>query len=1125
MIVYNGRDGLSRQKRTDDVKVVCPFRILEADSFSLFIRAIENTAFIRYFNRENKPEGYWKALYLRQPIVILSEIRQIDRQAWEQAFAGQNEANCLRLVCDLLIKLEGWRTRLVSSEPFGKKTLLAIGLENQIKVNLRNPFSLLQKILLPGSPLLTLTINWEEADSDYYDVNITEKDLITSLFYKMLESLRFLQVNADLYTEDIENTGEVDPSVALILAFVKSYSGVASRFNRRWEELPGYYVQKILQVRPLAFIPDTTWLVFTPAEQVERVCIPAQTGFFAGKQTDDIPVIYRNKKESYISRMVLRVVLAYRQDRLLLKKELSAYINPDNPALLKPQRVFSDRSDLVDAVSMGLMIESPLLFLSEGERRITITFALTDESRMMLDAMPGEPKYLGDAFCAEISTSEGWMPISEYTLTYLSATGCLEFRLLLSSDFPATAVCDDAYGRITSGPVLRLLMNPDAVLYPYPWATKCRMTRMHIRVDVAGISTLDVQSVTGAVGVSNPFYPFGPLPERGAWMTWCNKEMAQKPLVTVGLTCEWQELPVSDNGYSDIYKAYIPPLDNSSFKVQTELSSRNQWVAQKPGLTGLFTYAFPKGKVSSTSSFTWTIEKGLPFDGLFRLVLAEPEIGFGHIAYRRLFSEIMIRNSYKKKKVIPPPMPVTPLMDQVRASYTAEEEILFQSGQSESSTILYYIHPLMEDCLKRVEVDHEILLFEGIPNSRNLLFGITGAVGETLIRLFIKIKSLKLSLSTVEEPEVRWLIKRGRWDWEKLSPQALLEDSTSAFMQTGLIELQLPEPVSEEWVDEKGLFWLCAAFKDQENGVSPVVSGFYTNAVQVTLDTEQAGFDPGKLPESIPVGTITEPEKNITGIEAISQIIRAGGRQPEETPEEMKVRITNRINHRNRAVAMRDYEELALAHFPEIGKAYCCRSELFHKGLPVVELTVVPNVYIAGTYPLCEGILLRKAENFLQSRSSTFVCLNVDNPYYEEVTVRCWIVSVRQMDIPLGILEDRLIQQINNCIAPWQESAGLPVFNYAFTLDDMHNAIGDNPYIQSVEKLVVLQRTATGKELYYLKDYYSGKTEGYELIQPSYPGNILFPAKRHLIRTTESGKWDEQAGIGELEISNTFIIR
>ena len=75
MVLYNGRDGLSRQKRSDDIKVVCPFRILEDDSFSLLTRALENASFIRYFNSENTPEGYWKALYLKQSIVVLSEVR------------------------------------------------------------------------------------------------------------------------------------------------------------------------------------------------------------------------------------------------------------------------------------------------------------------------------------------------------------------------------------------------------------------------------------------------------------------------------------------------------------------------------------------------------------------------------------------------------------------------------------------------------------------------------------------------------------------------------------------------------------------------------------------------------------------------------------------------------------------------------------------------------------------------------------------------------------------------------------------------------------------------------------------------------------------------------------------
>lgn len=1119
-----GKDGLSRQKRADDVKITVPFRILEDNPSRLFIRALENSSFIRYFNPENHPDGYWKSLYDRQAPVILSEIKQLNLVQSEQHFVSGTLDERLSLVDFLVNRIQNWRERLKSTVSSNYKLLLAVDLENQINVNLRNPLCFLQMMPLVATLSSLLEVNWGKADSGYCDLKIQDKELVYLFFYKILESLRVLQNNAGAYTDDMENAGEIDPSMALILVFVDNYGNIATQFNKRWEELPLFYIEKILHVHPRGYVPDRTWLVLTPGEQTTNLLIPSDTAFIAGKQADDTPVIYRNKKDCFISRMQLRSVLAYTQKQFLYRKDLSSYIQPDDSGKIESESLFTRGDSKADLVSMGLLFESPLFFLSSGQRKIRITLKLKkkEEKKKVLDIT--KKNVFFDSFLPDISTQEGWTAITDYQYVYEKKTEVLELTFNLPPAFPATAACNDVYGEVTNMPVLRLLMNPEADYYPYSWAIYYLILNMKIRVEVSEMQAIELAGVAGPMSVTQPFYPFGPQPDKGAWMTWKSEEIAQKPLKSVDFTCNWLDIPLSENGFYDVYKTNTPPLDNSSFKVTPSYSSGSRWITGESATTELFSYVSPRGRVKISSTFSWNLPACILTDGLFRLELAGPDIGFGQAVYWQMFNEIMIRNISKKKKTVPPAPPVTPLMDQVRIAYVAEEEILFQPTSKKPSTLLYYIHPLMEDCLRQIETDEPALVFEGLDNKQNLLFGITRAVGESRLRLFIRIKSRRQALNAGEELQIRWLIKRNRWDWYKLSPEALLSDTTENLLQTGLVELQLPEPVSEEWLDEEKIFWLCAAIKNI-NPVSPVVSGFFMNALEVTLDTSQKGFDEKQLPAPLPIGTITEAEKDITGVEAILQVTPAIGGCREETREEMRVRIVNRITHRDRAVLRRDYEELILSNFPDAGKAYCYGTQKLEKGKSLVELTVVPNTYSRKTYPLCDGILLRNIETFLRQRCSLFIEPRVDNPFYEEITVRCWIDLVNWMDIPLGVVEQEIVKRIENCIAPWLENSKSPVFNHAFSLDDMRNSIGNSKYIVTVQKLVVLQRTRNG-ELWYLKDYTdiaSTNTEQY--VCPSYPGNILYPAKKHLIRTTDMDNWEDRAGIGELEINNTFIIR
>lgn len=144
------------------------------------------------------------------------------------------------------------------------------------------------------------------------------------------------------------------------------------------------------------------------------------------------------------------------------------------------------------------------------------------------------------------------------------------------------------------------------------------------------------------------------------------------------------------------------------------------------------------------------------------------------------------------------------------------------------------------------------------------------------------------------------------------------------------------------------------------------------------------------------------------------------------------------------------------------------------------------------------------------------------NPFYEEVTVRCRI-KLMNSDIPRGEVERELVQRINHCIAPWQETNVPPLFSHSFGLDDMKNVIANSPLILSVTDLVVLHRTSVGMFRYHLECVYDCD-EKPARIKAYYAGNILFPAQKHLIYMSKDEKEGSPVGIGELKIGNTFII-
>ena len=57
---------------------------------------------------------------------------------------------------------------------------------------------------------------------------------------------------------------------------------------------------------------------------------------------------------------------------------------------------------------------------------------------------------------------------------------------------------------------------------------------------------------------------------------------------------------------------------------------------------------------------------GNVLSGFYRFILDSPEIGFGMSEYRRLFSEVMILNSKRKKPLPQPEIPISPMIDMPR---------------------------------------------------------------------------------------------------------------------------------------------------------------------------------------------------------------------------------------------------------------------------------------------------------------------------------------------------------------------------------------------------------------------------------------------------------------------------
>lgn len=1099
---------------------------LEQEYRVLMGRVMEMAGGIRYFGVDNKPGGYWRELFRFQPLAVLNEIVQVNVVRMEEGFLKCCERRtemATGMVKELCRCLEDWEKRLV----YYPGLLLTQDLKGRAKFPVPEATERLRTV--------------------------------KQSFYGVLETVRMLQANEEHYLQEIRSCGENDPALALLDVFLRHYGEVAACFNRRWDGWAGFYFRRVLRACCRDAVADRTWLAFGRMPGGGEVIVPGGTAFTAGRNEEGKPVCYRSLETVRVEEGTLERVRTFYPEKdpdrfpaARLGFVTSVWEQRLQPEGSGPQRLFGGSEGV--RLPLGLMIESPMLVMKEGRRTLRVTFGLTEESGVFfrqlteqVAAGDGEKpeeasgRLLKDAFLLSLSTEEGWTEVPGYAAVQRQGEIMLAFTLG-KEYLPVVAAGAEQHGLVTRWPVLRLQMNPDAWLFPYSWMAKVKCERVKLQVEAVGLTALKIYGGMGEVDISAPFYPFGVQPEKGARLVLGSYEMALKPLGRVRLLCKWLQLPAGPEGFYGHYREYEQGIGNGSFRVETQWLNKKKWKATEGPVRELFAPADGKtlpfaGALSESSGVVWELggymeplniteeeyEYGRVTDGFLRLVLVEPEMGFGHVLYRQLFAEVMMANARRKRPLTPPSLPVSPLLEGVEAGYEAGEELYFGAGARQGRSRVFYLNGTETAACNPVATDRPFALAEEAGSSGALLLGFGRMEGCDRIRFFVEVapagEEIDLRDEGTEADAPLWSVRQGK-AWKTLHPEAVVRDTTSGFIDSGVVELLLPDRVTEDWQDEEGILWLRAVFRS-ELIRKMAVKGFYLNVAEVVLDIETLGSGQG-WDGRLAAGSITGAVGKIPGVSEVRQLLPGKGGRKKEDEATLNGRVVHRIRHRNRAVTPADYEDLVLEHFPQVVKVKCLPG-LDSKGAErkgIVTLVVIPQTEGGKEFPLCTHDLLLDVEHFLQPLAGAHVLIDAVNPLYEEMTVRCRIGVEPGRSAGETIL--RLRQRIGNLIAPWKTEGGMPVFGYRFGLQELRNVIMEDEGVAALGGLSVLQVCRQGKRLYRLDEY---EASGHmpERIGASCAWGIPVPSVNHVIGT--GGEWLPESGIGEVEIGRTLVVK
>ncbi|MDL2291723.1 baseplate J/gp47 family protein, partial [Bacteroides sp. OttesenSCG-928-F21] len=686
-------------------------------------------------------------------------------------------------------------------------------------------------------------------------------------------------------------------------------------------------------------------------------------------------------------------------------------------------------------------------------------------------------------------------------------------------------------------PALRVLINRDAHIFPYTWARQIFFDKIVIRCNVGRVSYLVLINEQGQQDNTSSFYPFGVRGEKGSWLVAGNYEASIKPLREVSLKIKWQQIPQEAGGFEEYYKDYNKGIHNDSFRVKAEYMKGKEWVEASNGqIKTLFTTDNKTGMVSDNHIITWNLDEKMPINalsreefryglspaGFFRLKLEQPDFGFGYSVYQNLFiNNILLRSG--KEAIKPLNEPFVPIVDSVELQYKAEETIS-KHTIGKSQTRLYYITPIATQSLQPI-TDHVYALVNGSVEEGYLKFSFSKAESYSTIRMHIELIPSHHEFEKSDISPLKWFYYDGK-HWEAVEEKNVL-DETENFLNSGIIEIELPMRISEEHLDKQGLFWIYAAFEKNHLNY-PSVYGMFTNVVKVEAvlsDHPEHHSGTGVLP----AGSIRELQKNIPGITSIRQSRAGRGGVDRECFNSMYFRTSNQIRFRNQPVTPEDYERIVLEKFPQVDKVKCFPScDTKNNGRKGVVTLAVMQKKQNDTFPLCSYDLLFDIEREISLYTNPFVIVDAINPVFEEVMLRCYLKL--RSGVSVNLFQKEIKTRINHYIAPWIEQNRLPEFGQTLTVAGMRSFLEQQPEIEEIHKvsLVVLMLSTQKADLesqtiQKLLEFTEEKAN--VPIKTSHPWYIRVPAEEHLIYTHMPKEEQEKMGIGEFKVGSTFIIK
>jgi hypothetical protein len=658
---------------------------------------------------------------------------------------------------------------------------------------------------------------------------------------------------------------------------------------------------------------------------------------------------------------------------------------------------------------------------------------------------------------------------------------------------------------------------------------------------------LQIYNQNGQLDPAKPFQPFGPTPSASSYFVFGNYEMAQKQVSELRLHLDWADLPAGDGGFGEHYAGYDGVMDNDCFEVDFSALGDGGWLPADPAMRGCFRlfdtqpqaggvaagrtlaieeidFARAVDPVPPAAEFRYDLKSR---GGFYRLSLMRPKGGFGHADYPQLLTGVLTANAKKKKPEPVPNPPYTPTLRGLSADYRAQAS-LKPALDLNAKTRLFHLHPFGHNSVYPRSAGQICHLLPQYFWQGNLFIGLRGSDITGPLSLLFHLAQDRVDPANAGQARFEWFyLSEDRW--LRLPERNILADSTHGFLASGKVTIDIPPDINTgNSIMPAQYYWLRVAVDRAAEAFS---SCYFVkpHAIRVSRDLDAAA-EANQGDEAARQNQWSLLQGR-TGVSGVNQAYAAFGGRPSENDASFRIRISERLRHKNRALLPRDYEQLALERFPDLARVKCFSSlswadDAIKPGRVLV--VVVPRVDDADVETCrrarVDARMLGEISDYLDELSPRFVEPEVINPVYEQIQVRC---TVRFADtLSEGVNLSRLNRHISDYLCPWKAPGYQARFGWHIRQHDLESHILDLDYIDFVTNFSMLHITVDRDGKYRLDDTARDFPSGEAKIGPRYPWSLAIPMRHHALEITRTTKTEKAniTGVEELEVGATFII-